>query len=436
MRNVVSSGMTRAGFHPRNFSMRMFTTVLAAAALVLIGRGGDAAMAAAQISGPPPAANGYTLVTTIPLPGPAGHGDWVSYDPSNGFIYLSHHGSNFVVVDTKTNKIVANIDSPDLNTPDVMGFDSKYVYVTAEKAGKIVVISKENWKIIGTARTKGSPDGIWLDSAKGRLYVVSDEANQIEVYGAGNQPNLITTYPLEPAKPKAGPDVGVLVPSKYTLYEPDDALVLAIDPHTGQTTGLLDTHLKIGKDGATKGMVYDPKTNRLWVATTDKQVLILDADMLMRITTLRATEPDDAISFDPGRRLVYAFGGHGFDVYNADTMEHVAYVNTGSPVTHTGAVDPTNHEVYVYEGQANVLGVYARQWSEGFALAGAPTGRPVATAAGRLVKVLRSSSLGSLVCRPEPGLPKVSIPVCPRLYRKLLSPGHDYLCREGMAEGL
>lgn len=360
MRDVDSEAI-RAGFHPRNSSSKIFTVGLVAAALVLIAGRGDAAIAASETSGLRSAPNGYALVGAIPLPGPAGHGDWVAYDPSNGYIYLSHHGSNFVVVDTKTNKVVANIDSPDLNTPDVMTFDSKYVYVTAEKAGKIVVISKENWKIVGTATTKGSPDGIWLDSAKGRLYVVSDEANQIEVYGAGNQPNLITTYPLEPAKPKAGPDVGVLVSSKYTLYEADDALVLAIDPLTGQITGLLDTHLKIGKNGATKGMVYDPKTNRLWVATTDKQVLILDADMLMRIITLKATEPDDAISFDPGLRLVYAFGGHGFDVYNADTMEHVAYVNTGSLVTHTGAVNPTNHEVYVYEGQANVLGVYARR---------------------------------------------------------------------------
>ncbi len=336
-------------------------SAVALTAVVLVVTAWIAGMAkAADSSGLGSEAKGYTLVTTIPLPGPAGHGGWVAYDSSNGYIYLSHHGSNFVVVDTKTNKVIANVDSPDLDMPDVMAFDSKYVYVTAEKAGRIVVISKADWRIAGTVKTEGpSPDAIWLDSAKDKLYVVSDDAYRLEVYTGGNQPTLVATYPLQAAKPKSGPDVGVLVPSKNTLYEPDDALVLAMDPGTGEITGRFDTHLKIGKSGAAKGTAYDAKTDRLWVATTDRQVLILDANMLMPITTPAATEPDDAISFDPSCRLVYTFGGHGFDVYNADTLEHVAYVNTGSAVTHTGAVDPTTHRVYVYEGQANVLGVYA-----------------------------------------------------------------------------
>ncbi len=320
------------------------------------------ARAASPGGGSPSMSSNYTLVTTIPLPGPAGHGDWVAYDAGNGYIYLSHHGSNLVVVDPKTNTVVANIESPLMKTPDVMTFDANYVYVTAEDADRVVVISKKDWTIAGSVKTKGAaPDGIWLDSAMGRLYVVTNTANQLEVYAPGARPKLIATYRLQPAKPKAGPDVGVLVPAKGTLYETDDNLVLAIDAKTGQITGVLNTRLPIAENGANKSMIYDPKTNRLWMATTDKQVLILDADMLTEITNPRATEPDDGMSFDPDLRLVYAFGGHGFDVYNADTLQHVAYVNTGSAVTHTGAIDPVNHRVYAYEGQANVLGVYARR---------------------------------------------------------------------------
>jgi DNA-binding beta-propeller fold protein YncE len=267
-----------------------------------------------------------------------------------------------VVVDTKTAKVIANIDSPDLSTPDVITFDSEYLYVTAEKAGKIVVISKASWKIVGTAATKGSsPDGIWLDADMGRLYVVSNDANQLEVYGAGDHPRLIATYPLEPAKPKTGPDVGILVPFKNKLYEPDDALILAIDLDSGQITRRLDTGLPVTESGATKGMVFDSRGDHLWVATTGKQVLVLDPDTLAKLKTQAATEADDQMGFDPSLRLVYVFGGHGFDVYSADTMEHVAYVDTESAVTHTGVVDPATHQVYVYEGQANVLGVYAKR---------------------------------------------------------------------------
>lgn len=353
---------TRSNMLEWNSWGRVSTTTLALFALTVMGWGNPRVTAAQESGALPSNSNDYALETKIPLPGPAGHGDWVAYDPGTGYIYLSHHGSNLVVVDPRSHAVIANIQSPNLKTPDVMAFDSKYVYVTAEDAGRLVVISKKDWKVVGSVKTKGgSPDGIWENPVQGKLYIVSNAANQLDVYESGSQPRLIATYPLRPVKPVAGPDVGTLVPSKRTLYEPDDAMVLAIDSATGQITGILNTHLKIGKNGAAKSMAYDPKTNRLWVATTDRQVLILDADMLMQITATKATEPDDEIGFDPGQRLVYVFGGHGFDTYNADTMQHVAYVDTGSGITHTGTVDPVTHEVYVYEGQANVLGVYAKR---------------------------------------------------------------------------
>ncbi|HSB79814.1 MAG TPA: hypothetical protein VLM91_13625 [Candidatus Methylomirabilis sp.] len=335
---------------------------LATAGLAFSLVGGGAALAASSAGGSPSAPTGYALVTTIPLPGPPGHDDWVAYDPSNEKIYVAHHGSNLAVVDTKTDKVIANVESPDLEDANVMTADSRYVYMTAGKANKITVISKGTWKIVGTALTKGpTPDGIWIDPAKSRLYVVSDDANQLEVYDTGNQPSLLATYPLEPVKPKAGPDVGVLVPAKDTLFEQDDSLVLAINPDTGKIVRRLDTELKVAKNGATKGMIYDPKANRLWIAATDKQVWVVDPDTMAKVKVIQATESDDAMAFDSGRRLNYAFGGHGFDVYNADAMEHIAYVNTGSPITHSGTADPMTHQVYAYEGQANVLGVYAKR---------------------------------------------------------------------------
>ncbi len=358
MRNA-ALGDAPADSCTRTSRWALVTLTLAAALVVAVW--GVGAATAATMTDPPSNPNGFTLMTTVSLPGPAGHGDWVAFDPSNGDIYVAHHGQNFVVVDTKTNKVIANIDSPDLADANVMTFDSQYVYVTAGKANKLVVISKADWKIAGTAKTESSPDGIWLDSAKSRLYVVSDDANLVQVFGTGNQPNLIASYRLEPAKPVSGPDVGALVPSKGTLYEPDDNLVLAVDINNGKIAKRLNTGLKIGKTGATKGIVYDSKTDRLWVGTTDKQMWILNPDTLAKVKSVSATESDDQLVIDPDMRRVYAFGGHGFDVYNADTMEHIAYVNTGSDVTHTGTVDLSNHEVYVYEGKANVLGVYQQR---------------------------------------------------------------------------
>jgi len=300
----------------------------------------------------------YSKVDQISLPGTGGHGDWVTYDPANGYVYLGHHGSDIIVIDTANNSIIADING--VPEPNGIAYDSNYLYVSSAAGNFIAVITKTNWTITGNVKTNGTtPDGIWYSERYGRVYVASDDANQIESYTAGPDPKLLSIYPLLPVNPKSGPDVGVLVDSKNKLYIPDDNLVLSLDLTSGQIKNQLNTNLTIGAQGATKNMIYDNLTNRLWVATTNNQTWILNADTLKPITVLPATFPDDQMAFDPTTRLMYTFGGKGFDVYDANTLQHLNFVDTSSPITHTGTVDTANHEVYAYEGQANVVGVYA-----------------------------------------------------------------------------
>jgi len=300
----------------------------------------------------------YTKVNQILLPGTGGHGDWVTYDSDNGYVYLGHHGSDVIVINTENNSIIADING--IPKPNGIAYDSNYLYVTSAAGNFIAVISKSNWSLIDTVGTSGTtPDGIWYSQHYGRVYVASDDANHVESYSAGPNPKFLDIYPLLPLNPQSGPDVGVLVDSKNALYMPDDNLVLSLDLTSGQITNQLNTNLTIGVEGATKNMIYDNLTNRLWVATTNNQTWVLNADTLKRIAILSATAPDDQMAFDPAMRLMYTFGGTGFDVYDANTLQHITFVDTSSPITHTGTVDTVNHEVYAYEGQANVVGVYA-----------------------------------------------------------------------------
>lgn len=303
-----------------------------------------------------PAPN-FKLAATVPLPGSGGHGDLVAYDPAKKLVYLAHHGDDLVVIDPTAKKITADVKVG--ADPNGVAFDSSYLYVTTGGANTIAVVSISDWKVVKQITSKDTgPDGIWLDSSTQKLYVISDDGNDVMVFTAGANPTQTATIPLLPEKPTSGPDVGVLVPSKKRLYEPDDSLVEIIDLTSGKVTKSVDTKLPIAKNGATKNMVYDPKTNHLWVATTAKKVLILDADTLETVGSIPATASDDQMAFDPGRRLIYAFGGTGFDAFDADKMTLVASVDTGSKTTHTGAVNPTTHEVYIYEGDANLLGIY------------------------------------------------------------------------------
>lgn len=302
----------------------------------------------------------FHLVTKISLPGTGGHGDWVTYDPGTNSVYVALHGSGVAVIDAETNKVVKDVES--IKGPNGIAYDSEYVYAAAGDSNELVTVSKKDWTIVGRVKTKGtSPDGVWFDPTHGTVLVASDDNNWIEVYTAGASPRLLRTIALQPAKPKTGPDVGVLVASKGILYMPDDALVEEVNLNTGKIDKVVDTHVKLAKTGGTKGMIYDPKTNRLWVGTTAKKVLILDAATLATVATAPARSGIDEVAFDPGLRLVYTFEGaaKGFEVYSADGMKQIAYINTGSGNTHTGDVDTKTHRVYAYEGDANVVGVYA-----------------------------------------------------------------------------
>jgi hypothetical protein len=317
----------------------------------------------------PALASGYKFekVATIPLPTKKGHGDIVTYDPTNDMVYVSLVDDGLAVVDTHTNKVVhyiTNVPSPNGNT-----FDANYVYVAAAdgpgagKVNAIVVIDKKTWKEVGRVTTKGtSPD--WIQVEGNRIYVDSDDANQMEVYSTGEKPALEHVWPLYPPKPAAGPDVATVVPSMHSVFQSDDSFVEVVNTETGAIDRHMDTHVKLLKHGGTKGEVYDAAHHRLWVATTNTKpgVFVLNPTTLAVIKTIPEKGGVDQAAFDPHLDLFYTFegGAHGFDAYDTKTMTHVAFVQAGGPggPTHTGDVDTKTHLVYAYDGSGPSLDVF------------------------------------------------------------------------------
>ena len=308
----------------------------------------------------------FKLADKIALPTKPGHGDWVAYDPGNHDVYVSLHGSGMAVVDTKTNKVIADIK--DIAAPNTMSFDNDYIYETAAEgpgAGKknqIVVIDKKTWKVVDRVNTAGtSPDGTFIDKANNRLYVVMDDDNSIDIYSTGAHPKFIKKLALYPANSKEGPDVANLY--NGTIYATDDAWVVQVNPNTGALGNKVNYHVKLTKFGGTKDMFLDRVHNRLWVATTTGGVLIVNPKTLSVEKRLKESSKTgaDAVAWDKKLGLVYVFEGGlpGFDVYSINKMTHVATVKTGSKKpTHSGAVDPATHKIYAYAGGDAALYVY------------------------------------------------------------------------------
>ena len=323
----------------------------------------------------------FQLLKIIHLPTTDRGGDVVGYDAGNHDVYVSmgKTDSGGVVLDADDDSLVKVIRN-DIIRPSGMAWDPGYVYWTSDvhlkanehgrdrtirRFAQVVVVAKSAWKVVDTFTTVGTgADGIWADPGLGRLYVALDDSNWIDEYTLGGMPRFVRKIALFPHA-GSGPDLGVLVRSQNLLYMPDDCWEEKIDLRTGRIearTSIVPYLQRAARRGGanTKGQIYDAREHTLWVGTNRARIFVFDARNLKVIAHLPAHAGIDQVAYDPAFRLVYAFesDAKGFDVYNAATMRHVAFVSTGYAKTHTGAVDPLNHEVFVYAGAAHAVYVY------------------------------------------------------------------------------
>lgn len=323
----------------------------------------------------------FKLIKIIPLPTVDKGGDAVSYDPYDHAVYVSmgKTDAGAVVIDAKNNQIIKIIHDG-LMRPYGMSFDKRYVYWTANyledknnsvkdvvqnKESRIFVIDKANWKVVNIFKTTGSgADGIWVDQKLNRLYIAMDDNNWIDEYTLGRNPIFIGKISLYPES-GGGPDLGVLLASSHVLYMPDDSWEEKINLLTKKIEEKINVapyfmQSTLGKKSATKGQIYDSENQTLWVGTSGSRIFIFNAGNLKVLASLPARAGIDQVAYDPKFHLVYAFESKakGFNVYNTRTMKVVSFVSTGYAKTHTGAVDPSNHRIFVYVGAAHAVYVY------------------------------------------------------------------------------
>lgn len=325
----------------------------------------------------------YVKVAEIHLPTPNGHGDIVTYDPTNQMVYVSLKDDGMSVIDTRTQKVVKTFK--DIPNPNANYFDDNYVYVDAAEGlpqgmsganagtgfgtrNELVTIDKHTWQITSRVDVPyTTPDG--LIAGAGRIYLVSDDNNKVMVYSTGATPKLLGVWDLYPRNinhwwvdtiDSTGPDVGWLSTARHRYFQSDQSYMESFDTNSGQMLTAVDTGVPLTGKGGTKGSWLDEETNQLWVATTTKAggLLILDGDSLKEIKRLPASSGKDELSVDDKLGIAYTFGGSGFDAYDIRTQKHIAYVNTHVGTTHSGDVSSANHLVYAYEGKRAALGVY------------------------------------------------------------------------------
>ncbi|WP_336489443.1 hypothetical protein [Methylobacterium nigriterrae] len=302
--------------------------------------------------------DGYALLKTINLPGTVGgHGDIVAFDADTKTVWLAQSpDNNVVVIDTTTNTVKATI--PNIGNANGIALTPQYAFVADVTNNTTDVIDKHTFQVVAQIHQTGTtPDGVIYIPSTNQVAVASDDANVLDFINASGPFTQTASIQLQPNPAVSGPDVPLYVPQKDLIYQPDDQQMDVINPHTGaivNTFNLVST-------GTVKPAVYDPVTNHLLVGTTNNQLLVVNPDTGAILQTIAIPGSVDQGTIDVSARLAF-FGDKAgtADIVNLDTNQLVGGLPAEKNM-HTLDVDPTTHDVYVYENNRNTVDVYGPQ---------------------------------------------------------------------------
>jgi DNA-binding beta-propeller fold protein YncE len=330
--------------------------------LTLVGCGQQAT----TTSGPSTPANEIsaqdllTAVKTIDLPGKGGHGDVVAYDSDKKALYVSHTpDNNLIIINTETQAIEKII--PNMNGVCGIAVGPKYIYIANGVDSKLGVIEKGTWNVVANVDTGGkTPDAVYYDDINKKVFVGNIDTNNMSVISPDVPFKLVTSFDLSTDKPKAGQDLGVLIPSKNRIYQSVDNYIVVIDTASNKILNKITEDVPIGATGGLKDMIYDPNKNIIWMGTTSKKVFALNPDT-GKTTEVAAQNGMDQIAWDPAINMLFlgekSADSGALEVINMATQKSIGAVKTEAGF-HTLNVDTDKHMVYAYYNTSNKVVIY------------------------------------------------------------------------------
>jgi DNA-binding beta-propeller fold protein YncE len=290
---------------------------------------------------PKPVWRPLSFVTDIPMPGPAVRFDYQSFDPTNGRLYIAHmNADQLVVFDTKSRKVVANLDGfarvhgvwavPELGL----------VYASATGNKQVNVVDASTLQILARVGPVMYPDGLAYAPDSRRVFVSDEHGKADAVIDTGTN-TLATTIPLGGEAGNTVYDPG----SKQILvavHEP--AELVAIDPVSAKIVG----RYPLPGLGEPHGVSLDaPKRLAFIAGQANHTLAVFDLETKKVLETHSVGEDPDVLAFDPGLGLLYVSAESGtVSVFREQDRKLVSQGEMTMPRAHTVCVDPQTHLVY------------------------------------------------------------------------------------------
>ena len=296
-----------------------------------------AAVASCQSSSGP-----LKKVGSFPLPDSATRFDYQSIDPTTGRLYLSHMGAGkLVVIDTKTNKVVANLPGYKTETGVLAVPEERKVYASAAGDHQVVVTDMKTLKEIARIGGVDFPDGAAYASKERKVFVSDESGGKDLVIDAKTNKSL--------GKIDLGGEAG------NTHYDPIADLVWVAVQTRNEMVSIDPRSQKIVRRFSLKGSDHphgffiDVKRRMAYISCEgNNKLLVADLDTMNVKQSLNVDDGPDVLAMDEGlHRLYVACEGGAVDVFDVDQHGLKSIGSFHAPNAHTVSVDEKTHRVYI-----------------------------------------------------------------------------------------
>ncbi len=287
----------------------------------------------------------YTLIKEIRVGGEGGW-DYLTADPPNKRLYVSH-GNKAVVIDLSKDAVIGEIaDTPGIHgavaaTPG-RGFTSN------GRGNNASIVDAKTLQTISRTETEGNPDYIMFEPQRKEVYTFNGRGRSATVIGADSG-QVVATIPLG-GKPEAA--VTDATAERVYVNIEDKNTVAVIDIPTHKVVA--NWPIAPGEEAA--GLAIDPKNHRLFIGASNKLMLMMDSTTGTIVGKVAVGPGVDATVFDPATGYAFSSSGDGTTtIAHEDSPARLSVVQVlkTAPGARTMALDPTTHRIYL--PTANVL---------------------------------------------------------------------------------
>ena len=245
------------------------------------------------------------LEQTIPLPGVQGRIDHFTCDAAGQRLFVAALGNNTVeVIDLNAGRVLHSITG--LSEPQGLCYlpELNRLYVANGGDGSVRVFEAKTFAQVATVRLDDDADNVRYDAAAQRLYVGHGRGALGVINPITNE--MVRDAPLQ-AHPESfqleqkGARIFVNVPKAHhvAVFDRREQAVTAIWP--------------LGLAAANYPMALDEANHRLLIACrVPARLIVMDTQSGQEVAKLDLHGDCDDLSFDPGRRQIYASCGEGF----------------------------------------------------------------------------------------------------------------------------